>query len=105
MAGTKIALFLIGVLRDAAVREEKESERIERSWRERLEEHRESLPPTVVRVVEEGVTHDDPMPTPEQWNTLVELTGETYYAIARHTHAASTARNLEALYDAMKEAS
>lgn len=86
----KVALFLVGVLRDALQDEAKRSNALEKRWRKEFEEFESQLPEPEKRTI-------------EQWEQYVDLAGELYYAIAAESSDSAHARHLNSLYDAIAE--
>ena len=86
----KTARFIVGLLADRLRERAAESRKIEKRWRERSAELVSELPEPAER-------------TPEQWEKLVEMTGELYYAIAAASSSDYAARNAEALLASLDE--
>lgn len=86
----KTALFLRRILADRARERGDEQRKLEVKWRERHAELEAELPEPAERTV-------------EQWESLVTMEGELYYAIAASTNGLSFARQVENLVAAVEE--
>lgn len=87
----KAVLFLLGVLAQHFDSQHVENAKIEKAWREEFEQFEGTLPEnTAERTV-------------EQWERLVYLTGELYYAIAALSCSRSATMHVERLTDAIGE--
>ena len=87
----KIALFLVGLLIDISDEKASAKERTQKNWARMLEEYEETLPEPGERTV-------------EQWEKLLELRAEAYYALAAMSEAASLVTRLHDLRDGLREA-
>lgn len=86
----KTALYLLGLLRDRYGPRADGSRDAEKGWRAKYEEYEKELPEPAKRTV-------------EQWEKLVDLTGELYYAMADSSNMRNISSHLENLYAAIEE--
>ena len=87
----KVALFLLRILADRARERGDEQRKNELRWRGKSEALEAELP-------------EPPERTVEQWESLVAMAGELYYAIAASSNGLSFAKQVEALVAALEEA-
>lgn len=86
----RIVLFLLGLLVDRFTERSKKADDAEATWKHRMDEFEATLPEPGERTI-------------EQWEELVNLTGERYYSMAASSHAGGAMRSVVEMRDAVKE--
>lgn len=90
--GGKVALYLVGLLAARAKEAEEDDKRLEDNWKDELAAYEAKLP------------EDPSLRTPDQWEHLVHLTGEAYYAMGAHSTAYAAAGHVQRLQAGLEEA-